>query len=229
MKTDGDLTAALRRNHLFADLGDEQLQLVLETAQLCPLRAGEALFTRGQPAQRFFLLRSGLMKLSRLSPQGEEKIIEIVTPGQMFAEAIMFMEKKGGYPVNATAIEESLAVSFVNETFISILRDSNATCFRLMASMSRRLHQHVSEIDRLTLHTASDRLLNYLVQQARQQNGTMQLQLRVAKNVLAAQLSIKPETLSRIFTRLGNEGLISVDGAQITIHDIETLRRQIQL
>lgn len=229
MNADHDLIAALRRTHLFADLSDEQLRAVLDSAQQCQLAAGEPLFTHGQPAERFFLLRSGLVKLSRLSPSGEEKIIEIVTPGQMFAEAIMFMDKKCGYPVNATAIEESVALSFVNEVFVAILRDSSATCFRLMASMSRRLHQHVSEIDRLTLHNASDRLLNYLVQQATQRQGVMQLQLKVAKNVLAAQLSIKPETLSRIFTRLSNDGLISVEGAQITIHDIEAMRRQIQL
>ena len=218
---------ALRSASLFIKLDDGQLQQILAHCERRTLEGGHNLFTQGDRADHFFWLRSGLLKLYRISPMGEEKIIEIVRPGQTFAEAIMFVGQPGRFPVNAQMIEAGEVWCFSSQTFIEILRGSVDTCFRLMAGLSQRLHQHVNEIDRLTLQTATDRVVNYLLQN--RSEGSDQIQLITAKQTLAAQLSIKPETLSRTFARLSKEGLIRIEGNQITLLDLAALQKRVEL
>ncbi len=214
----------LRDTPLFSGLDSEQQTLVLEHTQIKRLKKGENLFNKGDAAQQFFWTREGLVKLYRLSPTGEEKIIEIVRPGQYFAEALMFGEKAKYYPVNAEMIEAGEVWCFSNKIFMEVLRGSVDTCFRLMNSMSLKLHKHINEIDRLTLQTASDRVINYLLQNKLEDSNA--IQLRIPKNVLAAQLSIKPETLSRTLKKLIKDGLIETQGQNIKIIDLVALKQR---
>ena len=154
----------LRRNHLFAGFDDQQMAKIKHSMRMLQLSEGERLFDHGIHADRFFLVRSGQIKLFRLSIDGVEKVIEIVNAGQTFAEAVMFMERQN-YPVSAEAIAASEVYSFDNRDFIQLLRDSTDTCFRLIADMSMRLHMRLNEIDHLTLQNATYRLINYLAQQ----------------------------------------------------------------
>lgn len=214
----------LRAHALLAGLSDSQLVKVKEGVQLQRLAAGDHLFAQGQPAERFFLLRTGQIKLYRLSPTGNEKVIEIVRPGQVFAEALMFMDVPL-YPVNAQALTSADIYAINNKQFISILRDSVDTCFRVMADISMRLHQLLNEIDALTLQNATLRLVNFLLGQVPgDADNTADVALPAAKNIIASRLSIQPETLSRILHNLGEKGLISVKGLNVQIHDLQGLR-----
>lgn len=229
MQHDAEALRVLRGIALFAELDATQLAKILETAQRRELAAGEFLFMQGEGAEQFFWLESGLLKLYRVSPIGEEKIIEIVKAGQTFAEAIMFIGQRGRYPVNAQMIEGGRIWCFANASFHEVLRGSVDTCFRLLAGMSRRLHQHVNEIERLTLQTATERVINYLMQQGEPAANSAKVHLPVTKQTLAAQLSITPETLSRTFARLAKAGLIEINGNDIALLDIEGLRRKATL
>lgn len=218
---DISLAAELRRTSLFSALNDNQLDQVLASAQRYELQPDESLFEQGRPADRFFLLRRGLMKLSRLSPAGDEKVIELVQAGQTFAEALMFTAKAMPYPVTARAIEPCDVLGFDSRTFLALLTASPDTCLALLAGMSRRMHALVEEIDGLALQSATARLADFLLSSA--EDG--KVALRTPKNVLASRLSIQPETLSRIFARLAGEGVLEVQGAHILLHRPEELRR----
>ncbi|NGZ29276.1 MAG: cyclic nucleotide-binding domain-containing protein, partial [Magnetococcales bacterium] len=85
---------------MFADLSSEQLDNLGKSSRDIRLTSGQALFHQGDAAAQFFVLRTGRIKLFRLSEEGHEKVIEIITPGLTFGEAVMFMEQKR-YPVNA--------------------------------------------------------------------------------------------------------------------------------
>lgn len=214
----------LRRHPLFAGLSEEQLTKIKQGLNLVDLAEGEHLFSQGQPADRFFMVRSGQIKLYRLSPTGNEKVIEIIRPGQTFAEAVMFMDVQG-YPVSAQALSESAVYAIHNRDLLGVLRESIDTCFRVMADMSIRLRQRLNEIDALTLQNATLRLVNYLLGQVpKNAEASAVVVLPAAKNIIASRLSIQPETLSRILHSLADQGLITVKGLTVTIHDIEKLR-----
>lgn len=215
------LEAELRKALLFSALDEAQLALVLGTAHRRTLEAGARLFEQGERATHFYWIRSGAVKLSRLSPSGEEKIIELLSAGQTFAEALMFMGKECAYPVTARTLEPSEIIIFDKGAFLSILRESVDTCFRLLADMSQRLHGLVSEIDQLTLKSATARVADFLISRA---SDTGEVALGMPKHVVASRLSVKPETLSRIFSRLSAQDIITVAGAQITVNDMQSLR-----
>jgi len=216
----------LREIHLFANLDDAQVRRVAEHMRTARLVDGERLFDFGDAARRFFYLRSGMLKLYRLSPEGVEKVIWFVRPRETFAEAIMFMDKGDAYPVTAEAIAPSVVLCFDNATMLAVLRESTDCCFRVMAAMSRRLRQQIEEIDRLTLRNATYRLANFLLQQIPPEVfESPELLLTIRKHDVASRLGIQPETLSRMLARLGQQGLIQVDRQSIVLRDIDGLRR----
>lgn len=220
----------LRRIYLFAKFDDAQLTRVLQGMRMRKLDEGERLFDHGQPAEHFFLLKSGQIKLFRLSADGDEKVIEIIYPGQTFAEAVMFMDRQLGYPVNAAALEPSEVWVFDQKIFVGLLRESIDACFGLMATMSLRLRRQLNDIDRLTLHNATFRLVSYLLQEVPGGEArSPQVHLTTPKNVIASRLSIQPETFSRILAGLSRQGLIEVQGQNIMLRDIGALRKMAQV
>ncbi len=214
----------LHRIYLFEALDREQIEQMMHSAHVIKLKAKEGLFDAGQPADRFYMVYSGQVKLFSISAEGDEKVVEILYPGQTFAEAIMFFQKHV-YPVSAEAIVDSEVFSFDMKVFRKLLSESNETCFRLLAVMSRRLHVRIDDINNLTLHNATYRLVIYLLEQLPE--GVTEfssIHLSTPKSVIASRLSIQPETFSRILTRLSRNNLIEVKGNDITLLDVTGLR-----
>ena len=225
-----DPARELRRAYLFAEMPDLYLQQLIGQMQDIHLSPGDSLFRHGQPAERFFFLREGLVKLFRLSPEGDEKIIEIMRPGETFAEAVMFMGTQGRYPVSAEAVSDAKLYAFEQKKFLSMLHESSDACFGLLASMSRRLHMLVNQIESLTLQNATYRLVAYLLEQIpRDVKTSPEVQLTTPKGVIASRLAIQPETLSRILAKLRQGGLIEVQGNHITVRDVQALRNLVHL
>lgn len=92
----------IRSLHLFAALSDQQSVELVNKSRSVKFKKSESLFHMGDKASSFCVLIWGGLKLTVDSPQGIEKVMMIMRPFELFAEAIMFMEKHQ-YPVNATA------------------------------------------------------------------------------------------------------------------------------
>ncbi len=210
----------LKRNFLFASLSEAQQQRIASHAVRVRLDEGDALFEQGDSARRFYLVCSGQIKLFRLSPAGNEKVIDIVMPGSTFAEALMFLERPH-YPVGAQALQPSEVISIDAVDFASMLRGSVETCFVMLGSMSQRLRGLLREIDDLSLHSATCRVAAYIAKHA--PADTDSFEFPVAKQIVASRLSVKPETFSRIIKNLSDEGVIHVSGSRVTIRDRVTL------
>lgn len=216
--------AFMRQSVLFRELSDAQLQCIVAHTDSTTLQAGQVLFEQQSEARDIFMLESGQVKLSRLSPDGQEKVIDLISPGTTFAEAIMFSGQHT-YPVTATALVPSQLLCFDTQTYTDILRASTEACFAVMAQMSRRLHWQLAEIDRLTLHNATFRVASYLLEQvpAGDSNNPM-VALDTPKHVIASRLSMTPETLSRTLSRLSRDGLIHIDDSRVLLKNIQRLR-----
>jgi CRP/FNR family transcriptional regulator, dissimilatory nitrate respiration regulator len=212
----------LRNAPLLSRLTDEQLERVRKRAVQRRLDEGELLFAQGAAAERFYLVQSGQMRLFRLAPDGSEKVIEIVSPGQTFAEALMFLEAPR-YPVSAAALAPTRLIAIDAADFAAMLRGSMDTCFVIMGALSQRLRALIGEIDELTLHSAKGRVARWLL--ARCPADRRALVLDVPKGVLASRLSIQPETFSRVAKQLVTDGVIEVQGAHVTVLDREALAR----
>ena len=211
----------LKQGLLFARLSDAQLARVSERARKLHLAEGEGLFEQGDPAERFYLVLRGQIKLYRLSPAGNEKVIEVIAPGSTFAEALMFLDRPR-YPVGAQALQAAELISVDAQDFARMLRESVETCFLLLGDMSQRLRGLIREIDDISLHSATCRVAGWLLAHADEESDEFDLQ--VPKQILASRLSVKPETFSRIIKNLGAQGLVQVKGNRVRIQDRAGLR-----
>lgn len=217
----------LRRLPLFAELDDAQLARVMDSAHPRHLDRGERLFTQGDPARCFFLVRDGAIKLFLLSRDGTEKVIEVLRDGDLFAEAVMFMDGHR-YPVSAEALAATELLAFDNAVFLELLHESPDLAFKALGALSRRMHGLLQEIDELTLHNATWRLVVWLLAEAERDGSDGAFTLAIPKQVIASRLSIKPETLSRIFARLRDDGLIRVEGERLEIRDRAGLQKLLE-
>ena len=212
----------LKRHHLFSELTDSQLDQVSQFSQVQKLIEGQRLFTQADKVTSFYMVISGKIKLFRMSPDGQEKIIEIVKSGEVFAEALMFTNQIG-YPVSSAALAETIVISINANKFQEMLRGSTATCLLMLGSMSFQLRKLIKEIDTITLHSGTCRVASYLIQEMSEDQNNFTLD--TPKNVIAARLSVKPETFSRIIKNLKNQDILTIEGSSVTVHDIDALKQ----
>ena len=215
MNTDINVLDDLRNCMLFSNLDDATLERIADNALRVTLREGENLFVQGDPAVRFFIACRGQIKLFNQSPTGDEKVLRIITPGQTFGEALLFLNKPC-YPVSAQALKPAEVIGVDSADFAAMLHQSVDTCFVLLGTLSQRLHRMLRELSDLTLYTGTCRVAAHFVQEARNRDA---LDLEIPKQVVASRLSIRPETFSRILKNLSNNGIISVHGRHVTISD----------
>jgi CRP-like cAMP-binding protein len=217
------LAPILRGHHLFAGMSPPQLQRVFTASHVDDYESGQVLFDRGQPAQHFFIVIEGQVNLVLYSKSGEEKIVDILGPGNSFAEAVLFMEGPV-YPVSAVSASRSRVARFQNREYLAILKQSPETCLRMLGHLSQRLHMRIREIEYLTLESATHRLVRMIEGRLPPDaTGLLEINLPESRQELASRLSMKPETLSRILRHLSDAGAIVVHGRQLQVPDRKRL------
>jgi CRP-like cAMP-binding protein len=217
---------ALQRHAMFSKLNDEERNLLLGNARQQSYPAQARIFDQDQPAQHFFFILSGNVRLFRIAPSGNEKVIEIMGPGDTFAEAVMFMDRSN-YPVCAETTRKTELIMIRNADFHSILIKRPDICLKMLGALSARLHLRLNELEILSLQSAADRVIHYLVSKVPPEAGNgHEVTLEIPKRVLASRLSMLPETFSRVLHKLIDQNIIQVRSRKIRILDIEGLKSQ---
>ncbi|WP_181918688.1 Crp/Fnr family transcriptional regulator [Wenzhouxiangella sediminis] len=214
----------LRRFPLLSGLDEPGAARALAKARAVSVERGETLFRQGDPARRIWLCRTGQLKLYRLSDAGQEKIIAIINPGRSFAEATLFMPRRV-YPVHCAALKPSELVGFDADDLVESLRDDPAACFRLLGTLSMRMHEKIDQIESLALQNAHLRVAHYLLDEYRKQGEPETFRLEASKKHIAGLLAVQPETFSRSLTALQRAGALDVDARVITVTDAHRLER----
>jgi CRP-like cAMP-binding protein len=210
---------------LLGGLQPGQLEQIAQASEQITLEAGETLFEVGDDAARFFMVESGQLKLYRLSAAGQEKVIELLTPGQTFAEAAMFMPRRR-FPVSCEALTDCAVIALNSKVFLDMIEESPATTMRLLAVLSMKLRARLADIEALAFQNATLRVVSYLVGLVPPDaHHAARVELPFSKKNVALRLSLQPETLSRVFARLKSKGLAEVEGGMVRVTDLEALRR----
>jgi len=221
-----NIEALLTHIPLFNGLAAEEISRIAHGTREIHASKGDILFHKGDPCNGFHLLVYGQVKLAFTSQQGNEKVVEILTQGQSFGEAIMFMEKP--YIVFAQALTDSLLLHVSKHTvFDELARDHNL-CRKMLAGMAMRLHQLMNDVESYSLHSGKQRIIGYLLRELPEadQNGTaVAVTLPTNKGVIASRLNLTQEHFSRILHELTELGLIVVEGRKIHIPSVANLRK----
>jgi CRP-like cAMP-binding protein len=177
---------------------------------------GQSICHTGDPCTGFHVVVYGQVKLGFTSPQGVEKVIEIVRPGQSFGEALMFLDKP--YIVFAQALADSMLLHVARSAVLEEVRRDPDFALRMLSGLSRRLHGLVRD---------HERVIGYLLAELPDdaEGSSAEVHLTPGKSVIASRLNMTPEHFSRILHELGNAGLIEISGRTVRIPDLERLRR----
>jgi CRP/FNR family transcriptional regulator, dissimilatory nitrate respiration regulator len=190
------------------------------------VQKGEVVFRRGDPCEGFWIVLYGQVKLLVTSPQGMEKVIEIIGPGMTFAEAIMFMEMP--YVVSAQTLADSLLLHVSKRTVFAELEHNPAFARKMLAGLSRRLHGLIRDVESYSMRSGSERVIGFLMRNDSFDNGDESnettVTLPASKVTIASRLNLTPEHFSRILHDLTVAGLIEVSGKSIRVPDLQKLR-----
>lgn len=215
--------AKVRLTPLFCEIGEADLEMLLDGAHIRGHDEGALLFSRGDPADRFFILLEGRINLFALTAKGAKSIIEVIEPGQSFAEGAIFAGAV--YPVNAEVAADARLLEIVAQSFLRRLAERQGLAAQLLGSLARWERRLTAEIADLKSLSPVQRLGSYLLALAPPEGGsTARLRLPLSKIDLASRLGITPESLSRALKRLRAVG-VRTEGRAVVIDDMADLRR----
>jgi len=220
-----NLTRYLSVLPLFQDLASDEIERLSEGCKVTRYRRGEMLFHVGEPCDAFHVAITTQVKLYVLSPSGQEKVIEIIGPGQSFAEALMFTGRP--YILNAQALADGLVMSVSKEAVVGEISKDPRFALRMLAGISRRLHGLVHDVESYALHTGLQRVIGYLLRNQTAEDcvsgDVITVSLPVSKATIASRLSLTPEYFSRVLHELEASGLVQVDKRDVHILDAKRL------
>jgi CRP-like cAMP-binding protein len=211
----------VRRVPVFSGLTAAALAPLLDGAVAKAFARHALLFLQGEPATRFFIVLDGWVRLYRQTPQGHEVTIAVFGRGDSFAEAVVLQTMP--FPVSAQAVSDCRLLVIPAEGFMRHLRASTDLCFKVMAAMSRRLHDLVFQLENVSSRSTVQRLALFILRLCEHETGPCRLELPIDKNLIAARLGMQPETLSRCLAKLRSAG-IEADGHTLRIGDVARLR-----
>ena len=210
---------------LFSNMRDEELQRLATGCQLRRVERGKVIFRTGDPCHEFHVNVLGQVKLFVISPAGTEKVVELVGPGDSFAEAVMFMGVP--YVLSAQTLTDSLILSIEKDVVLREIGASPEFALRMLAGLSRRLHGLIKDVEAYALHSGVQRVIGYLLGDRMTESDAaseaITVSLPVSKAAIASRLSLTPEYFSRVLNELETAGLIQVDKRDIHITDTARL------
>lgn len=235
-----DTKALLARVPLFDGMTPSELARVAGGAREMHTARGEVLFRKDDPCNGLYLLVYGRVKLAFVTPQGGEKILEILDQGATFCESTMFLGEK--YQVYAQTLTDCLLLFIGKPVLMAELVEAPALAHRVIDVLSRRLHDLSSDIESYSLHSGRQRVVRFLLREGRatppesgdrrcagEEGGaqlSMSVSLLVNKSHVASRLNLTQEHFSRILHELVGDGLLLVDGREILLRDVDRLRQE---
>ena len=215
----------LRRCPLFAGLKEEDLKRIRAIASLRQIEKKEVLFSDGEETKGFYVILSGRVKLFKVSPEGKEQILHIVSAPDAFAEAALFLE--GTYPAFAEAMTDCQLLYFPKKDFIQLIEKNPQLSINMIVTLSHFLKRFASLIEELSLKEVSSRIAKYIVdlsiKSSKEGKSPKEVELDLSKTQLALKLGTISETLSRTLAKMKAKRIIDVKKNKIIILNREAL------
>lgn len=187
---------------------------------------GEHIFDQSMPFRSCFAVRSGAVKTSIVTESGEEQVTGFYLPGELIGLDSM---SDNHYACTARALERTNVCEFPVDKLEELtvkLPDLQHHLYYLMSQEIRNSHQLALLLSK---NTAEERIAALLLSlssrfQRRRLSGT-RFSLPMPRNDIANFLGLAVETVSRVFTRFQQQGLIKARGREVELQDLDALQK----
>jgi CRP/FNR family transcriptional regulator len=210
---------SLLRSQIFEGSRSPVITEISSFSRVIGLEKGETLFREGETCEGFFVVQRGAISVYRVNAMGKAQIIHVFHSGDSFAEAALASGE--GYPASARALAPSAVILIPKTEFVALLRKRPELALRMIGSMSRHLRNIVGLLDDLTLKNAEARCLSWLLKHCPRPHSShpFVVELESPKRLVAAELNITSETLSRMLRRFREKQLIRTTPKGILVLD----------
>lgn len=211
---------------LFTDVTAPDLALLMEGAQVTSHPETGLLFSKGDGADRFFILMEGRVNLYALTETGDQSIIESFDAVMSFAEAAIFSKASDSptFPLHCEVAAGSRLVHVLAAPFLRRLSENHRLALLLLGGLAAWQGRLVREISELKSKSPVQRLASFLLALAGNGDSNTEVRLPLTKAELASRIGITPESLSRALARLKAAG-VECRGRTVIITDMAALRR----
>lgn len=185
-------------------------------------RKDQCVFIKGDRPTHLFAILDGTIKLACQSPQGEEKVIDLLGPGRVFGEASLLLDKP--YPYLAAAVAETRLLQVDGAALRQAVLHSPLLTQRLLSHVAQGIFTVMRDLEDYRAHTPRERVIRFLLdQRGHAQPPRNSISIPAPKHVFASLLGMTPESLSRSMRDLAEAGLIEVGKRRIHVLDRQRL------
>ncbi len=210
----------IKSTPLFTTMSPETIDTLFNRERPVVQEKKTILFEQGAPANAFYIILDGWVKVYRLTAEGDEAVIGIFTRGETFAEAAMFLG--GRYPASAEAVTTCRLIKIDGDHLRKTIHQQPDLALSMLASSSKHLKYLVEQIEQIKLLPGSRRLADFLLKLCPDTKGECTIELPYEKALIAGRLGMKPESFSRALSKLKGLGIYS-DHENIIISDVSKL------
>lgn len=211
---------------MFAALAEADLDDVLAAAAGQSFAAGQVVFAQGETARRFFVLMSGRLRVTQVTAEGQQVIVRMVNPGDLFGIAKAL--QRDDYPGTATAVAPSVTASWPMAQWSALLQRHPALALNAMHAMGGRLQEAqvrlrelaTEEVERRVAHT----VLRLGEQAGKTETGGIRIDFPVSKQDIAEMTGTTLHTVSRILTAWEAAGLVQGGRQKLLLRNPHRLR-----
>jgi len=207
---------------VFRGLKAGALERLLAPATAVMLRPREWITRQDDPATAFFIVLDGWVKLYRTTLAGDDAVIGMMTKGCSFAEVDAFTGAR--YLATAEAVSEVRVARIPADHIVQSIRHSPDIGLAMIASISQRMHHLVQQVEQLKAQSGVQRVAEFLASLSLTEHGQCAVALPYDKLLIARQLGLTPESLSRAFARLRSIG-VDVNASNVVVKDVAKLRQ----
>jgi CRP-like cAMP-binding protein len=220
------ILGVLERHPLFEGLPrDDLADLVIDCRYRTPFK-GDRLFEAGEPAEAFFLVVTGEVKLSTATPSGRECVVEVIRAGETFS--LVSVLDGEPYPVSASALTDCGVIRIPRASFLRLLARRPELGARTTHEVANRMKRFRLRLEEISTRTVPARVASFLLRQAEIQTGSSErgatVELGGTREVVAASIGTVREVFVRTIRGFERQGLVDIDGRRVAIVEPERLR-----
>ncbi len=221
-KTAADTHYPLDTIDFFTTIPAPLLKVLHESGRENSYTKGQVLFTQDDPAELFYMIESGWVKLFRETLDGDEVILDVLPRGFIFGEASMFEGQT--YPFGAEIVEAGRLTAYPVALLKEYILSHSGLAVAMLQHLSNKNILKDRELEHRTIMNAPQRIGCFLLRLCKvKQPAPIVLHLPYDKTLIAARLGMQPETFSRALARLQEDTGIKVRGATVEINNLGTL------
>ncbi|UCF63394.1 MAG: Crp/Fnr family transcriptional regulator [bacterium] len=216
----------LKQIPLFSEMNDRDLDKIIHLASKQKYHKDNLILIEEEIGSTMFIILSGRVKISRISDDGREVILSILSDGDFFGE----MSLLDGHTrsANVTATEESELLVIRREEFLQMLKDFPQIAINLLKELAQRIRKSDEHIKSLSLQDATGRVATTLLRIAEDsgvfRKGQVEILELPLQQDLANMAGTSRETISRVIKSLTEDGYLKKQGGKIIILDYEKFR-----